>query len=124
MQSARSGIILLLLSILVNQLLGFSYESIIIVTGTATLVYSMMGGLAAVVWVDAIQSMVLIGGTVVCVACLLVFTPDISGNVQAAWDADKISLGSMDINDWGSNTFWVLFVYGICVNLQNFGVDQ
>ena len=38
MQSARSGIILLLLAILVNQLLGFSYESIILVTGVATLV--------------------------------------------------------------------------------------
>ena len=123
-QSARSGIILLLLAILVNQLLGFSYESIILVTGLATLVYSMMGGLAAVVWVDAVQSLVLIGGTIVCVASLILFTPDVAGNVQAAWDAGKMSLGSMDIKDWGSNTFWVLFVYGICVNLQNFGVDQ
>ena len=124
MQSARSGIILLLLAILVNQLLGFSYESIILVTGCATLVYSMMGGFAAVVWADAIQSLILIGGTVVCVICRLVFTPDISGNLQAAWEAGKISLGSMDISDWGSNTFWVLFLYSICINLQNFGVDQ
>ncbi len=124
MQSARSGIILLLLAILVNQLLGFSYESIIIVTGTVTLLYSMLGGLAAVVWADAIQSIVLIGGTVVCVACLVIFTPDFAGNLQSAWDAGKISLGSMDLTDWGSNTFWVLFLYGICINLQNFGVDQ
>ena len=124
MQSARSGIILLLLSILVNQLLGFSYESIILVTGMATLVYSMLGGFTAVVWADAIQSMILIVGTLVCVACLLIFTPDISGNLQAAWEAGKISLGSMDLSDWGSNTFWVLFFYGICINLQNFGVDQ
>ena len=124
MQSARSGIILLLLAILVNQLLGFSYESIILVTGVATLVYSMMGGFSAVVWTDAIQSLILIGGTIVCVVCLLVFTPDISVNLQAAWDAGKISLGSMDLADWGSNTFWVLFFYGICINLQNFGVDQ
>ena len=124
MQSARSGIILLLLSILVNQLLGFSYESIILVTGMATLVYSMLGGFTAVVWADAIQSMILIVGTFVCVACLLVFTPDISGNLQAAWEAGKISLGSMDLSDWGSNTFWVLFFYGMCINLQNFGVDQ
>ncbi len=124
MQSARSGIILLLLAILVNQLLGFSYETIIVVTGVATLVYSMMGGFAAVVWADAIQSLILIGGTVVCVACLFVFTPDISANLQAAWDAGKISLGSMDFSDWGGNTFWVLFFYGICINLQNFGVDQ
>ena len=124
MQSARSGIILLLLAILVNQLLGFSYESIILVTGCATLVYSMLGGFAAVVWADAIQSLILIGGTVVCVVCLLVFTPDLSGNLQAAWEAGKISLGSMDLSDWGGNTFWVLFLYGICINLQNFGVDQ
>jgi len=124
MQSARSGIILLLLAILVNQLLGFSYETIIVVTGVATLVYSMMGGFSAVVWADAIQSLILIGGTLVCVASLLVFTPDLAVHAQAAWDAGKISLGSMDLADWGSNTFWVLFFYGICINLQNFGVDQ
>lgn len=124
MQSARSGIILLLLAILVNQLLGVPYEAIIIVTGAMTLAYSMLGGFAAVVWADAIQALILIGGTVVCVVCLLIFTPDLSANVQAAWNAGKISLGSMNITDWGSNTFWVLFVYGICVNLQNFGVDQ
>lgn len=124
MQSARSGIILLLLAILVNQLLGFSYESIILVTGLATLVYSMMGGFSAVVWTDAIQSLILIGGTLVCVTCLLIFTPDLAGNLQTAWDAGKISLGSLSLSDWGSNTFWVLFFYGICINLQNFGVDQ
>ena len=124
MQSARSGIILLLLAILVNQLLGFSCESIIAVTGIATLVYSMLGGFSAVVWADAIQSLVLIVGTLVCVTCLVVLTPGFSANAMAAWDAGKLSLGSMSLSDWGTNTFWVMFVYSICVNLQNFGVDQ
>ena len=124
MQSARSGIILLLLAILVNQLLGFSYESIIIATGAATLVYSMLGGFSAVVWADAVQSLILICGTVICVVCLVVFTPDLSGNLAAAWDAGKISFGSMSLSDWSANTFWVLFLYSICINLQNFGVDQ
>ena len=124
MQSARSGVILLLLAILVNQLFGFSCESIIIVVGIATLLYSMLGGFAAVVWADAIQSLILIGGTLVCVACLLIFTPDLAGNAQAAWEAGKISLGSMSLSDWSTNTFWVLFIYSICINLQNFGVDQ
>ncbi len=124
MQSARSAIILLLLAILVNQLMGFSCESIIIVTGVATLAYSMLGGFAAVVWSDAIQSLILIVGTLVCIVCLLCFTPDLAGNAAAAWSAGKISLGSLDLTDWTSGTFWVLFVYGICINLQNFGVDQ
>ena len=35
-----------------------------------------------------------------------------------------MSLGSFSLADWGTNTFWVLFFYSICINLQNFGVDQ
>jgi len=124
MQSARSGVILLLLAILINQLLGMSCESIILITGAATMVYSMMGGFSAVVWADAIQSVILIGGTLLCVFCLFLFTPDLAANAQAAWDAGKISLGSFSLSDWGTNTFWVLFFYSICINLQNFGVDQ
>lgn len=123
-QSARSGVILLLLAILINQLLGLSCETIILVTGIATMFYSMMGGFSAVVWTDAIQSIILIGGTFICVACLFIFTPDIAANVKVAWDSGKISLGSFSLSDWGSNTFWVLFLYSICINLQNFGVDQ
>ena len=124
MQSARSGVILLLLAILINQLLGISCETIILVTGILTMLYAMMGGFAAVVWADAIQSLILIGGTLVCVACLVLFTPDVVGHAKMAWDAGKMSLGSYSLADWGTNTFWVLFFYSICINLQNFGVDQ
>ena len=124
MQSARSGVILLLLAILVNQLMGISCETIIVVTGVLTMLYAMMGGFAAVVWADAIQSIILIGGTLVCVACLLFFTPDLAANAKVAWDAGKMSLGSLTLSDWSTNTFWVLFFYSICINLQNFGVDQ
>ena len=124
MQSARSGVILLLLAILINQLLGIPCEAIIVVTGVLTMLYAMMGGFAAVVWADAIQSIILIGGTLVCVVCLFLFTPDVAANAKAAFDAGKLSLGSLSFSDWTSNTFWVLFFYGICINLQNFGVDQ
>ena len=124
MQSARSGVILLLLAILINQMLGVSCETIILVTGVATMLYAMMGGFAAVVWADAIQSLVLIGGTLVCVVCLFLFTPDVAANAKVAWDAGKMSLGSFSFADWSTNTFWVLFFYSICINLQNFGVDQ
>jgi len=124
MQSMRSGVILLLLAILVNQLLGFSCESIIVVTGLATMLYSMLGGFSAVVWADAVQSLVLIVGTLVCVFCLLVGIPDLAGNFVAAFEAGKLSLGSVTVTDWSTNTFWVLFTFSICINLQNLGIDQ
>lgn len=124
MQSMRSGVILLLLAILINQLLGFSCETIIAVTGVATMLYSMLGGFSAVVWADAVQSLVLIGGTVVCIACLLAGIPDLPNQFSAAFAAGKMSLGSLTLADWSTNTFWVLFSFSICINLQNLGIDQ
>src|SRR5690606_39356682 len=37
--------------------------------------------------------------------------------------ADKFSLGSLDWN-LSESTFWVILVYGLFINLQNFGIDQ
>jgi len=124
MQSARSGVILLLLAILVNQLLGFSCESIIVVTGLATMLYSMLGGFSAVVWADAVQSLVLIGGTLVCIVCLLLGIPDLAEGFRAAFAAGKLSMGALTVTDWSANTFPVLFTFSMCINLQNLGIDQ
>ena len=124
MQSMRSGVILFLMAILLNTLLGWSIVSIILVTGVATTVYSMMGGLSAVVWTDAIQSLILIVGTILCIVVLGFAIPDLGSGFAAAMDAGKFSLGSFTFADWGSETFWVIFVYAMFINLQNFGIDQ
>lgn len=36
----------------------------------------------------------------------------------------KCSLGSMILSDWSSETFWVMFLFGTFVHLQDYGVDQ
>lgn len=51
--------------------------------------------------------------------------PDgLGSGLRMAWDAGKFSLGSLSLSDWSTETFWVSFVYGIFINLQNFGIDQ
>ena len=60
----------------------------------------------------------------VCVVVLLAGIPDPVGNFAAAYDAGKLSLGALTVSDWSSNTFPVLFLFSICVNLQNLGIDQ
>lgn len=125
MQSARSGVILFLLALTLKWALGFSCTSIIIVTGVVTMLYSMLGGFKAVIWADAIQSLVLIVGTLVVIACLIIDMPDgLFSGIEMAWDAGKFSLGSLDLTEWGQETFWVSLFYGIFINLQNFGIDQ
>jgi SSS family solute:Na+ symporter len=50
--------------------------------------------------------------------------PEGPGQVfRIASDQGKFSLGSFNM-DLTSATFWVVFVYGLFINLQNFGIDQ
>ncbi len=124
MQSARSGVILFLMAMLIKALVGCPVIAVIAVTGMATTAYSMMGGISAVVWTDSIQSLVLIVGTLLCMAVLCWTTPDLDASLSAAADAGKFSLGGFTLSDWSGETFWVIFIYSLFINLQNFGIDQ
>lgn len=125
MQTARSGVILFLLALTLKSTLGFSSLWIIVVTGIVTMLYSMMGGFKAVIWADAIQSLILLLGTVAVVVSLCCNIPvGLGEGFRMAWDAGKFSLGSFSLTEWGIETFWVAFMYGLCVNLQNYGIDQ
>ena len=125
MQTARSGVILYLLAILLKTLFGWSVPAIILAVGLATCVYSMMGGVLAVIWTDAVQSIVLIGGTLLCIGVLVSTMPDgLASAASRIWAEGKVSLGSLSLSDWASETFWVTFVYAVFINLQNLGIDQ
>ena len=125
MQTARSGVILFLLALTLKSALGFSCFWIIVVTGIVTMLYSMLGGFKAVIWADAIQSLILLLGTIAVIVSLCCNIPGGLGHgFQMAWDAGKFSLGSFSLKEWGIETFWVSFLYGVCINLQNYGIDQ
>lgn len=125
METARSGVILFLLALTLKSVLGMSCFWIIVVTGVVTMLYSMLGGFKAVIWADAIQSLILLLGTVAVIVSLCFNIPvGLGEGIKMAWDAGKFSLGSFSIAEWGTETFWVAFMYGLCVNLQNYGIDQ
>ena len=123
-QIARMGSILFLLALPMNILMGWNIQTVIIVTSIAILTYSMSGGLKAVIWTEAIQGFILIGGALVCLVVLLFSMPE--GPLQTfeiGIKAGKFDLGSFD-TDITSSTFWVCLIYGIFTNLQNYGIDQ
>ena len=94
-QIMRTGAILLLLAMALNPLLGWNIKTIIIVTGIAVTIYSMLGGIQAVVWTDAIQGIVLIAGALVSAVVLTFSMPEGPGQLfQIAIETNKFSLGS------------------------------
>jgi SSS family solute:Na+ symporter len=88
------------------------------------MVYSLLGGIQAVVWTDAIQGIVMISGAVFCLMYIMFSMPEGPTQMfEIAQASQKFSLGSFDLN-LSESTFWVVLIYGIFINLQNYGIDQ
>ncbi|MBO5188942.1 MAG: sodium:solute symporter [Alistipes sp.] len=123
-QLARVGSILLLLALPINTMFGWDIQSIIIWTGIITLIYTLLGGIAAVVWTDAIQGIILIVGAVACALLLTFSMPEGPGQLfEIAAAEGKFSLGSFGLS-LCEPTFWVVLIYGLFTNMQNYGIDQ
>ncbi len=123
-QLMRTGAILLLLALPVNALFGWNVNTVIIVTGLAVILYSMLGGIKAVIWTDTIQGIILIAGAVICAIFLTFSMPGgVTRLFEIASENNKFSLGSFgpSLRD---STFWVVLIYGLFINLQNYGIDQ
>lgn len=126
LQMARTGAIIYLLALAISPFLGWSVLTTILITGTVMTVYTILGGIVAVVWTGVMQSAVLIAGTLTCLIAVIVKTPGgLAEIVRVGTAEDKFGLGSF--GDTPSNTdatFWVVLAYGILMNLANFATDQ
>lgn len=123
-QIARIGSVLFLLALPLHAMLGWSVPLIIVVSGICVIFYSVLGGIKAVIWTDAIQGMILIAGAIICLIVLWIKIPGgINTFFEMGIEFDKFSLGGFDFS-LNMPTFWVTLIYGIFINLQNYGIDQ
>lgn len=128
-QLARIGTILYLVALALAPLTGWDVKVIILVTGVLVTIYTLLGGIEAVIWTDVVQSVVLVLGALLCAGLIIHLMPEGAGQLfEVAKEADKWTLGSFSLTPasllLSEPTFWIVLVYGIFINLQNFGVDQ
>lgn len=123
-QLARVGTILFGVALALSELTGWNVGAVILVTGVLVTLYTLLGGIEAVIWTDAVQSVVLIAGALLVTGLLFAGMPEGPGQLyEVARAAGKLSLGSAAL-DFTSSTIWVVLLYGVCINLNNFGIDQ
>ncbi|MEZ6061207.1 MAG: sodium:solute symporter [Planctomycetaceae bacterium] len=125
----RIGTILYLVSLAVSKLLELPVPAIIVGLGVLVVVYTLMGGIEAVIWTDVVQSVVLVGGMIVCAVLLVMKVPEgFFGIVRAASSMadNRLSLGSLEVSSrsFTGGTFWTTLVFGLFINVQNFAADQ
>ena len=124
MQIARMGSIMFGVALGLSALTGWDITAIIVCTGVLVTLYTLLGGIEAVIWTDVVQSIVLMIGALVIFGLLLFGTPEGPGqSIGLAYEAGKMSLGSWR-PDFTTSTVWVVFLFGLFINLTNFGVDQ
>lgn len=97
------GVTLLTTAIAINALTGWDLRSVILGVGAFTIVYTMLGGVEAVVWTDVAQGIVLmVGGAFVLLR--LLFAPEAGAPfsvIGEAWRGGRLTLGSLDFS-WSS----------------------
>lgn len=132
-QIARMGVVMYLMALPLSVIFGWDIRLIIAFTGVSVVIYALVGGITAVIWADAIQAIVLMAGAVICLVILLFGVEGGPAEVfSTAISYEKFSLGEIGAGvdqgcfwfDGASATILVVLLYGLFINLQNFGIDQ
>lgn len=123
-QLARMGSVFFGIAISLQALTSYSMASIMIVMGICIIIYTVLGGIEAVIWTEVVQGIIKTFGALL---ILYIIIQDIPGGIRKIVDIGlsqhKVSLGSFSPN-LTESTFWVVLFYGFFINLNNFGMDQ
>ncbi|NRB48619.1 MAG: sodium:solute symporter [Saprospiraceae bacterium] len=123
-QLGRIGVVLYLPAIALNIATGWDVILCILMMGGVSLIYTLMGGIEAVVWTDVLQVIVLVGGIILCLT-LISFDMEggMSGIIRTGVDYEKFEIINM-VLDWKQPTFWVVVISGFFSNLITYSTDQ
>ncbi len=121
-QLARMGTIFYGIALTLNALTGIDMRLIIIVAGLCIILYTVLGGMEAVIWTEVIQAVLKTLGAGMILYLITLKTP-LSTIVETGLREEKFNLGSFNL-DFQTSSFWVILLYGFFINLTNFGIDQ
>ena len=120
----RTAVILYLSSLLLSQFVNTDIRWLIVIIGLITVLYTLMGGMEAVIWTDVMQSIIMIGGILI---AAYILTKDVFAGpqplIQHALETNKFSWGSLAFSLKG-RTVLVMIIYGVTENLRNLMADQ
>jgi SSS family transporter len=125
------GLRLYLAALLLHQFTGWNEEVSVLVIGGATVLYTLLGGMQAVIWADLIQFVIYIVGAIVAGVYILRLIPGGAAEFIAAGEqAGKFTLLNFSLDPRQSTdpqqayTFWAGLVGGAFLTMGSHGADQ
>jgi len=121
---------LFIASLAVQVVTGFSMTHSILVLGAIAVVYTLFGGIKAVIWTDVVQAVILVGGALLSIALLLHDIPMDLGEVSRFLaERDKFRLfeaGGTGAHPLFSNAYHFVpaILGGLFLTMASHGTDQ
>jgi Na+/proline symporter len=123
-QVGRMGVVLFLPAIAINIVTGFNIFLCIGLMGIFSILYTRMGGIEAVVWTDALQVVILLGGALFAIIHIVANIPGgLSETYNLAISYNKLNLGDISF-DITNPTVWTVLIATCFTNLTMYGTDQ
>tara|TARA_A200000113_G_scaffold137357_1_gene123525 strand:- start:919 stop:2352 length:1434 start_codon:yes stop_codon:yes gene_type:complete len=123
-QIGRIGVILFLPSIALNLVTGVDIFLCIALMGGVSLIYTLMGGIEAVIWTDVVQVFVLMGGVSLSLILIIIGTENgFSGIIEQAKIYGKFNAFDLTLS-LKEPTVWVMLFGGFFINLTTYGTDH
>ena len=121
----RMGIVLFLPAIVLTTVTGLNLYAAILLMGALATLYTVLGGIRAVIWTDVIQVIVLGGGAILCLFIIAASMPGGFGEIIETGQAE----GKFNMFDWTWDAtvagVWVVLIGGFFSNsLIPYSADQ
>ncbi|MDN3687048.1 sodium:solute symporter family transporter [Cyclobacterium jeungdonense] len=124
LQLARMGVVVYLPAIAISSVTGMDILLCIGIMGLFSTVYTVMGGMEAVIWTDVIQVLVLLGGALLSIFIAIANIEGGLGTIfQVATEHQKFKLIDWSW-DYTQLVFWVAIIGFFFLNLISYTSDQ
>ena len=121
-----TSVMIYAIALILASVMGIPFWQTVLGIGVITIVYSIQGGMKAVVYGDMIQMLILFGGIIIC----LVYALDYLGGWSSFTEmVDRNRLLAVDFNSFGFNPdesfgFWPMVLGGFFLYASYYGTDQ
>ena len=116
------GVVIYAPALAISVATGLNLYVAIVLMGLLAVTYTVLGGLAAVLWTDVVQFLVLIGGAVWVAISLVNGVPEgVSGILQIARETDHLVRWDVSLYEMSGTVAFVAFFFTL---MQDYGTDQ
>jgi SSS family solute:Na+ symporter len=124
-RTLADGIRLFATALVISVVTAVPVSWTVLALGVAMIIYTVRGGVAAVIWTDVVQMFVYVGGAILVFTSLLERIPGgWSAFVASAAAAGKFTVFDLSADPQAVYTLWAGLIGGIALTLATHGTDQ